>query len=285
MLGVYIFILLSIPVGAYLSTQYQNTQSNASEKTVEKPALKIPPKNSASPAKKLLDSSSKMATIAGLLASPSPSPSSEPSETTIATSYGPTLSLKVALEGRPADNQKSRLFVGIVEGSLTSNPKFLLSFTIDVPAGGSYENLSLAGLTPGSSYTALLKGSAQIATSSAFTMSPNVTNLNGGGPLTLISGDLNDDNVINSSDYSIVQKALGATIKSAKWNENADFNKDEVINTFDLGLVKKNMGKAGASGAWTSPIPQVSTPSASLSAPAVGSPDESSGGYWIWVPK
>lgn len=278
-LGIYIFIILSIPVGTYLVSQYQTIQSHAQEQKSTKPKVQVTPKPTTSPAKQLLGSS-QVSPHPNQTASPSPSPSSPE----IATSFGPTLSFKTALEGRSVGNQATKLFVGIAEGTLTSNPKFLLSFTVDLPPSGEYSNLSLAGLNPGSSYTVLLKGSAQIAASVAFTMSPTVTNLNAGQVINLTSGDLNDDNVISSADYTIARKTMGATSKSSNWNANADINKDGVINAFDLGFITKNMGQIGASGAWTSPLPQGATPSANLTSPSIGGPDGSEG-YWIWIPK
>lgn len=285
-LGIYIFILLSIPVGAFLASQYRTTvKSSAFEQKGTKPTLQIPPKPATPSARQLLNAS-QQAVADSTSESPTPDPSStpEPSSPTIATSYGPTMSLKVTLDGRPKTNQATKLFVGITEGSLTTNPKFVLSFSIDLPASGEYTNLSLAGLTVGSTYTALLKGSAQISGSATFTMSPTVTNLKDGEVINLISGDLNEDNVINSADYTIAQKALGTTPKYSTWNENADLNKDGVINTFDLAIIKKNTGQIGDSGAWTSPTPKTSTPSAGIASPPVGSPDNS-GGYWLWLPK
>lgn len=280
MLGAYIFILLSIPVGTYLVSQNQTYKSQAKEQKTTKPKVVVPPKPTTSPARQLLDASQK-ATGADPLATPSPDSESP----TIANSFGPTLSFKTTFEGRPAGNQANKLFVGITEGNLTTNPKFLLSFSIDLPATGEYSNLSLAGLNSGSTYTALLKGSAQIATSSAFTMTPNVTVLNDGEAINSLSGDLNEDNVINSADHSIAQKALGATVTSSNWNENADFNLDGVINAFDLVIITKNIGQVGASGAWTSPIPKVASSSASLTSPPIGGPmPDGSRGYWIWVP-
>lgn len=281
-LGVYIFLILSIPVGAYLASEYQVFKSSASEG--KKSLVKNTPLPSSSPltttgAKELLSVSQ-----SNLLADPNATeapPSPDASSPTIATSFGPTLSLKINIDGRPKDNQATKLFVGIVEGSLSQNPKFLLSFSVNVGKDGTYSNLSLAGLTAGSSYTALLKGSAQIASASTFVMSPTVTNLNGGEAVNLLTGDLNEDNIINQTDYSIVQKVLGKTTASSNWNENADLNKDGVINLFDLTIINKNLGQTGESGAWTSPLPQVSTASASLL-------DQSSkpvGGYWMWIPK
>lgn len=277
LLGVYIFILLSIPVGAYLASQQQTVKSSASEQKVSKKIASVTPKPTSSTAKQLLNASAQLAS------SPKPSPSSS-STPTIATSYGPTLSLKVIFEGRPVTNQAGRLFVGILEGNITTNPKFLLSFNVNLPASGEYADLSLAGLNPGSSYTALLKGPAQLANAIPFSMSPATTYLNSNEPVNLLSGDLNEDNTVNTADYAIMQKALGARSTSVNWNDNADINKDGVINAFDLAILVKNIGQIGASGIWTSPIPQIATPSASLNSPPVGSPGNT-GGYWLWLPK
>lgn len=277
MLGVYIFLILSIPVGAYLASQYQTIKSTAQETKPQLPTLKTPPpasKSTTSPSQDLLSAS--QVNLPKTESTPSPQPSE------VTTSFGPTLLLKANLEARPPDNQATRLFVGIVEGQISVNPKFLLSFSVDLPASGQFSNLSLAGLNPGSTYSALLKGSAQIATSSAFMMSPTVTKLNDGQPLNLLSGDLNDDNTINSADYSIAQKALGSTPQTSNWNDSADLNKDKVINAFDLAIISKNMGQVGSSGAWTSPLPKVATPSGGLVPEATQS---SSSGYWIWIPR
>ena len=252
LLGIYIFIILSIPVGAYLVSQNQTYKSSASESKptkVTKKSLISTDSAQPAPAKELLS-------VLEETTPPAPEKETEEatSSPTIANSFGPTLSLKAILEGRPQGKLATKLFVGIMEGQLTSNPKFLLSFSINLPDNGTYSNLSLAGLSPGSKYTALLKGKAQIATSSAFIMSPTVTNLNNGQALNMLSGDLNEDNVVNLADLSIAQSG----------NKLADFNQDGIINTFDLAIIFKNMGQVGASGTWTSPIPKVATPSGNL---------------------
>ncbi len=282
LLAVYIFVILSIPVGAYLASQTKNVNSKAAEGSAL--SAKATPRPTLSPAKELLKTSETKAALS--TPSPSSQPTQETSSPTIATSFGPTLALKATLEGRPATNQATKLFVGILEGTtLSANPKFLLSFSVDLPANGAYSNLSLAGLQSGTQYTALLKGASQIATATSFTMSPTVTNLSNGEGITMLTGDLNEDNVINSADLAIIQKAYGSNSKSVNWNENADLNKDGVVNSFDLGIVSKNLGQTGASGTWTSPIPKVATKSASLTPSAVGSPGDQSSGYWLWLPK
>ncbi|MBI2039876.1 hypothetical protein HYT18_02280 [Candidatus Microgenomates bacterium] len=280
LVGVYIFLILSIPIGAYLASQQQTIKGQASQ---EKKTAKPVPTASPSSTKQLQEAAKKKVTSQ----SPSPSPTPEPT-TTVATSFGPTLALKILLEGRPTDNKATSLFVGIVEGVISGSPKFLLSFSIDLPSSGEYDNLSLAGLSAGSTYTAILKGTAQIATSSAFLMSPSVTNLNGGQPLTLLSGDLNDDNLINSADYAVAKNAFGSAPSESDWNENVDFNKDGRINSLDIALIVKNFGKVGVSGAWVSPLPQIASQSANLipnpSTLPVGSQGATNSGYWIWIP-
>lgn len=264
-LGLYLFLILSIPVGAYLASQKQIFKSKASqENKISGPVTSPKPSSSPTPVKKSLSETDlQEATSAA------------------SVSFGPTLNLTLVLEGRPANNQASKIFIGIAEGTPATNPKYLLSFTIDLPASGIFNKLSLAGLTSGTKYSAFIKGPAQIATSSAFILNPSVNSLNDGQPLTLLTGDLNEDNVINSADYSIAKALFGTTPKSSNWNNNADFNKDGVINNIDLSYINKNFGKAGAAGVWYSPPPasKSATPSGN---PAEGSPN---GGYWLWVPQ
>lgn len=249
-LGAYILVLISIPIGSYLISQQQTLISKASQPKKTKIAI-ASPAPSASPK-----------------SSPKLSPSPEPTTAT-ATSFGPTLAGKIELEGRPKTNQAGKLFVGILE-NLVNNPTFLLSFTVDLSASGEFANLSLAGLLSGRNYYAVLKGEAQIATSSAFTLSPTVTRLNNAAPLNLLSGDLNDDNAVTAADFDLAKASFGK-------NGLADLNKDGVINLLDLSLISKNLGKIGATGVWVSPQPKSATPSGTVN--PGGSP-----GYWIFVP-
>lgn len=274
LLGIYVFLVLSIPIGAYLASQEQTTKGRAaSEQTSRKIEGALNSTNQTTSAQQ---------EIKNLLASSSAIPSPTPTPTT-AVSFGPTLSFKLILEGRPADNQASKVFVGISLGTTTgAQQAYLLSFTLDLPSSGEYAGLSLAGLEANKQYTAFIKSTAQIATSSAFIMSPSTTNLNAGQPLTLLTGDLNEDNVINVADYNIAKSAYGSKPGGEKWNEAADFNKDLLVNNSDLAYITKNMDKSGSSGVWVSPVPLTGGP------PNVGGattgPDGTKG-YWLWVPQ
>lgn len=271
-LGVYLFLIFSIPLGAYVASQSQNIHPKANEpKNVTKQATSSANLSALDALKNL--SQKKVASTSAQ----SPLAEAAKSTSSAALSFGPTLNLKLILEGRPANNQVAKVFVGIAEGSAIVNPKYLLSFTINLPANGLFSGLSMAGLTTGTQYSAYIKGPAQIATSSAFTLGPSATNLNSGQPLTLLSGDLNEDNSINSADFAIAKGLYGTTTASSNWNDNVDLNKDGVINAADLAYIIKNLGKTGQSGVWqstpkTGGIPQ-------------GGPEASrSGGYWFWMP-
>lgn len=201
--------------------------------------------------------------------------------------FGPTMKFQIIIQGRPAGKQGvKKLFVGLATGSPTTNPQYLLTFEVPVPDTGIYEGMSLAGLTIGNTYTAYLKAPAQIATSSAFVVRPNVTDLNSGLPLKLLSGDLNEDNAVNASDVTIAKSYLGKITSSVGWNENIDLNLDGRVNTIDLAIILSNINRTGAGDLYISRIAsgsaEIATESGQLTPPTQGG--SSSGGYWMWVP-
>ena len=56
----------------------------------------------------------------------------------------------------------------------------------------------------------------------------------------LIIGDINDDNMVNTVDFSYVKNKLNADF-NVSCNEKTDVNFDGVVNTVDLALIKKNI--------------------------------------------
>ncbi|MDO8498696.1 MAG: dockerin type I domain-containing protein [bacterium] len=267
----FLFILISIPLSLTLVKNTQIFKSRALEtktnkqqtSTLDKQLTKeVPATSPLSDLKKQLEES-----LTPPTATPTPMAN---------LAFGPTLTLKISIEGRPKDKQAAKVFIGIAEGETSTKPKYLLTFTVNFPDLGVFSGLSLAGLNPGSVYTAYIKGPGQVDTASTFTMGPNETHLNNDQSLTLLSGDLNEDNTVNTADYTLAKNLYNTTPSSSNWNERADFNLDKVINNLDLSLILKNFGKIGDSGAWYSP-----PPSASGSATPSGGP---SGGYWLWIP-
>jgi hypothetical protein len=195
---------------------------------------------------------------------------------------GPILSFQITNEGKPSEDQSNRVFVGIAQGDIAANPQFLLSFMADVPASGVVSGISLVGLSPGLTYTAYIKGSAQLVFPKTFTMQPKITNL---GIINLISGDLNEDNSINSVDLSLAKQLVGTTPNSQNWNVYADLNGDSKVDDADLAIISVNLGKAGLTGKWTSSSIQTASSSATLNDLNEESTPSASTGYWLWVPK
>jgi len=201
-------------------------------------------------------------------------------------SSGPNLKFKIVIQGRPDNDQNTKLIVNIASGQPTTDPQYLASFTVDVPASGEYDTISLVGLQSNTTYTAYLKGSAQIDAAIPFTVTPAGATLNNGDPIPLTSGDLNEDNIIDSADYNLLRAALGATPSSSNWNANFDLNLDNIINNLDLSIVSGNSAKIGASGKWYSKVDSSASSSASLvQPPNIGGLEVSSGtGHWVWLP-
>lgn len=286
----FLLALISIPLSFTLikNTQIFQSQANLEKKStslnqqVTKVATKsatasqeVPADSPMSDLKKLLEGAPGTSTTGTSGKPDSPTPTPE-----VNLAFGPTLNFKVTLEGRAAGKNAAKIFIGIASGGATTKPTYILTFTVDVPDSGSFSGLSLAGLNPGSSYTAYVKGPAQIDSASTFSMGPTESSLNNGQAITLLSGDLNEDNTINSADYTIAKSLYGSTSASSNWNSRADFNLDKLINNLDLAYVIKNFGKTGSSSIWYS-----STPTATSSGtPAASSSGSPAGGYWLWIP-
>lgn len=288
----FILILVSIPLASLLVKQtqiFKSSASGAKTQNTTKPANnsssqltkaleEVPANSPLNDLKKLLEESTSSGEGTPSGSTPDLTPSPTPA---VNITFGPTLNMKISIEGRPTGKQAAKVFIGLASGTATNKPSYTLTYTIDFPDSGEFKGMSLAGLTPGSTYTAYVKGPSQIDSASTFVMGPTETNLNNDQALLLLSGDLNEDNTINSLDYDIAKNLYGVTPTWSTWNERADINADQIINNIDISLIIKNMGKTGASSTWYSSNP-ISSPSASLNiSPNNGGP---SGGYWLWMP-
>lgn len=272
----FFLILVSIPISFVLIKNTQIFKSSANEpnslstisQSVTSSALNPTPTPKEIPSTSPLTELNKLLQISPTPATSTPTPTPE-----VNLAFGPILNIKIEPEGRPAGKYATKAFVGLANGSAQTSPTYILTFTIDFPDSGIFKGLSLAGLNPGSTYTAYIKGAAQIDTASTFTMGPTETNLNNNQAIILTTGDLNEDNTINSADYTIAKSLYGTTKNSPNWNERADFNLDGIINNLDIAYIIKNFGKTGASSTWQSTPPQ---------ATSSGTPAQ--GGYWLWIP-
>ncbi|HRV91255.1 MAG TPA: hypothetical protein P5526_03735, partial [Anaerolineae bacterium] len=60
-------------------------------------------------------------------------------------------------------------------------------------------------------------------------------------PVTLVSGDINDDKIVDVTDAT----AVGVTFGQTGTNIGSDINRDEIVDIFDLVLVSINFGQSG----------------------------------------
>lgn len=288
-----IAITILIPSGAYVLSLRMKTQSSAQEYNLPVTS----PKAEATASSELQEALNRLSQTASSNSSDTQTTTDDGTDGSGLSDsqliLGPTLGFSLLLQGRPLDNQSTRAFLGIAAGTPTTRPTYLLSFMVNVPASGAFDGVSLSGLETGQTYTAYLKGESQIATASSFTVKATPTNLS---VLNLITGDVNEDNVIDNTDYNLVKGAIGSSPSSSKWNPIYDFNMDSIINSWDLNIVLANIGQIGASGAWYSYSP-IASGSASLNtSPTVGSVSseitfgtqnflpENKRGYWMWIP-
>jgi plastocyanin len=109
--------------------------------------------------------------------------------------------------------------------------------TITLAADGSY-SLSM----PPNATSLAIKGSKWLR--KVITVDPSAGDATGVN-VTLLPGDINNDNTVNIADLGMLADTFNLTPSSPKWNANADLNCDGVVNILDLGLLADNFGKSG----------------------------------------
>ena len=105
-----------------------------------------------------------------------------------------------------------------------------------------YYTLTLTTAGPGA-YNWRCKNPQTLATAGAAVLVGGTNNVDMG---TLRAGDANNDNIVNSADFSILRNTFGIGIGGQGYDARADFNGDSVVNSTDFNLLKSNFGQAGA---------------------------------------
>jgi hypothetical protein len=60
------------------------------------------------------------------------------------------------------------------------------------------------------------------------------------------AGDANNDNVVNTTDFTILKSSTGRACGDPAYDDRADFNGDCVVNINDFVLLRGNFGQSGA---------------------------------------
>lgn len=76
----------------------------------------------------------------------------------------------------------------------------------------------------------------------------NAPNTNGdisGFDITLLNGDVDDDNEVTIGDYAQLSSAFGSSPGDPNWNAMADLDGDEEVTIGDFSLLSNNFGEVG----------------------------------------
>ena len=141
------------------------------------------------------------------------------------------LKVKALLEGKKRFNKK--LMIRILDPESKEDRLTPFEETAD-EVGKIDKEIDVADL-PSGKYQVLVKRQGYLAKKVVISW-PTTTEAVMG---KLSAGDLNDDNIINSLDWSVM---------SNKWRSSdvvADINEDGIVNTLDWGFLNKNWGKEG----------------------------------------
>jgi hypothetical protein len=60
------------------------------------------------------------------------------------------------------------------------------------------------------------------------------------------TGDCNNDNVVNVSDFNILKSTFGKSQGDPGYDDRADFTGDHVVNVSDFNFQKANFGTSGS---------------------------------------
>ena len=90
---------------------------------------------------------------------------------------------------------------------------------------------------PTGNYNYKVKDYKNLSNGGTLTLNPGTTNVEMG---TLRAGDANNNDVVNTTDFTLLKNAFGTSS-----NLNTDFNNDGITNTTDFTLLKGNFGLVG----------------------------------------
>lgn len=136
-----------------------------------------------------------------------------------------------------------------LQGAVNSQQTLIFTFrpTIGSPWFPRYAtlnsngNFTLTNVPPGL-YTVAVVGPRYLNRDVTYTV---MASDNIGLNATLLAGDVNGDNVVDISDFSLLATAFGSDPSSNYWNPDADLNNDGVVDITDFSLIAGNFGVGG----------------------------------------
>lgn len=111
---------------------------------------------------------------------------------------------------------------------------------VEVDDAGNYATQNLPA-TAGSYVVSVKTGSWLRDTSSAVDTSVGASGVN----LSLINGDIDDDNEVGIGDYAVLSSTYGSVPGDVNWSAAADLNGDESVDIGDYAILSANYGLIG----------------------------------------
>gem|GEM_PF-825872 len=149
------------------------------------------------------------------------------------------LQVNVVIEGQPTPPSAGQAVPLAVTITRSSDSVVVYSGTVMTDTNGQF---ALANLAPGN-YRVRVKHVQTLASALEFTYAGGVQTITVG---VLSTGDANNDNTVNITDFSILAVAFGKVNGAVGYDSRADFNTDNVVNITDFSLLASNFGTLGA---------------------------------------
>lgn len=147
-----------------------------------------------------------------------------------------TATIQLDLQGRPTPPDPR--WAVPVTYQLQRTGGSLVEANVSADLAGQF---TISNLLPGD-YTLRIKHAHTLAEVTTFTLSANATV----NATELREGDVNNDNAVNITDFSILAAAFGTLSTDVTFDARADLNGDLVININDFSLLAGSFGQAGA---------------------------------------
>ena len=159
--------------------------------------------------------------------------------TATATPGGATLIGHVTWQGAPAQpstRQQQAITLTLKLGNTEVNYA-----TQNTDASGFF-TVTTGALAPGT-YGWRVKGPRSLANAGTVPLTAGTNRQEMG---LLLTGDANNDNRANATDFNIVKATLGKGCGDLGYDGRGDFSNDCLVNTSDFNLLKANFGQGGA---------------------------------------
>jgi len=151
-----------------------------------------------------------------------------------------TLSVVLQGDGRPDIGWAVPLTVKFFTPGadvLNDTPAYEFNLTTTKSAAGNLAVCEATGLAPGIYDITVLGQSTLMNTVRNVVISAPHTSVDMG---TLLEGDVNQDNIVDFDDYTVLSTCWLASKDQAEYNAGADFDSNGLINAVDLSLFAAN---------------------------------------------